>query len=337
MEATGVVPYAELYHYSDARGTFTKDILIGLGFSVAAAILSTVSWQTYRIVHKKDRYHFEWPTDLQLLFVSLLLFDLIQSIGAVLNIIWMLEKGVVEGPICTAQGVLRQLGQVGVALSILAIAIRTWGMIVKEWSRPPPELAVAIVVVIWVFTLLMSVLQLGVHKEVPFFGSTKYWCWISPQYGLTDSIAFSMAWIWLATVIEIVLYVSVAYTIYERRLPFNLGTLRPGGPRSMAKIAFQMTWYPVIYVVTVVPMSINRAWQLGFPNHPPPYPFTATALILFTLSGLFNVVLFTFTRPTLIPNAGSDHESPCIQATDISTLAFRELTEENSEDGTSVI
>lgn len=33
----------ELYRYSDTRGTFTSDILIGLGFSVAAAILSTIS------------------------------------------------------------------------------------------------------------------------------------------------------------------------------------------------------------------------------------------------------------------------------------------------------
>lgn len=78
-------------------------------------------------------------------------------------------------------------------------------------------------------------------------------------------------------------------------------------------------------------MSINRVWQLARPNNPPPYAFTATTLILFTLSGLFNVVLFTFTRPTLIPHADSDHEAPCAQPTDISTLAFRALTEEDLE------
>ena len=50
---------------------------------------------------------------------SLFLFDILQAIGDILNIRWAHNGIVTTGSYCTAQGVIQQIGEVGVALSTL--------------------------------------------------------------------------------------------------------------------------------------------------------------------------------------------------------------------------
>ena len=45
-------------------------------------------------------------------FVSLLICNLIQTIGGLLNIAWIVENRVYVGPECTAQAVTKQIGNV---------------------------------------------------------------------------------------------------------------------------------------------------------------------------------------------------------------------------------
>ncbi len=54
----------------------------------------------------------------------------------------------------------------------------------------------------------------------------------------------------------------------------------------------------MIYTITVLPVAIVR-W-LAFQGRDVPYGATAFADVLFCLSGLFNVVLYSFTRPALL-------------------------------------
>jgi len=44
---------------------------------------------------------------------SLLLCNIVQAIGGLLNIAWLVENRVYVGVTCTAQGVLKQIGNVG--------------------------------------------------------------------------------------------------------------------------------------------------------------------------------------------------------------------------------
>ncbi|KZT36757.1 hypothetical protein SISSUDRAFT_922504 [Sistotremastrum suecicum HHB10207 ss-3] len=179
---------------------FTRAVCIGLWFSVAAAILSAVSvlgllsyifWQS---VQNMSRRHLEdrrkrWCYHLQFFVVSLLFSDLLLSIGTGINAVWIHNKGVLEGPLCTTQAILRQTGQLGIALGTLAIAIITWGIIVKQWSTPPTHLSHFIVPGIWILSIILSPVQLAIPRQEPFFASTEYWCWISRSGGLQTAVA----------------------------------------------------------------------------------------------------------------------------------------------------
>lgn len=63
--------------------------------------------------------------------------------------------------------------------------------------------------------------------------------------------------------------------------------------------------YPVVYIVTVSPIAVVR-W-MAFSHQNVPFAATAFASILFSSSGLFNVILYRFTRPKLMP-----HRDPSI-------------------------
>lgn len=49
-------------------------------------------------------------------FVSLLVANVLQAIGTIINAKWVNERTVVAGHICTAQGGIKQAGNVGMAL-----------------------------------------------------------------------------------------------------------------------------------------------------------------------------------------------------------------------------
>ena len=50
---------------------------------------------------------------------SLFIFDILQAIGGILNIRWAHSGIVTAGPYCTAQGIIGQTGELGVALITL--------------------------------------------------------------------------------------------------------------------------------------------------------------------------------------------------------------------------
>ncbi|KZS90734.1 family A G protein-coupled receptor-like protein [Sistotremastrum niveocremeum HHB9708] len=321
----------------DTRGTFSFGIRLGLLFEVQAACLSAIcvvgllvylGWTAIRTRRQRGKHAL--PSHLHVLFVSLLFSDLLHSIGSILNIPWIRDSGVLEGPLCTAQGIFRQMGDTGVALEILAIAVFTWGVIVRGWSSPSLKTTFVIVGLIWIFVILITLVSYGVHKAAGqvYYGNTRYWCWIRSPYSLPDGIALQYGWFWLTAAINLVLYISVAVTLLKSKRRCRNAQM-PEGQRSLQKIAFQMTWYPIIYLITITPMSITRLWIFTNPEHPPPFAATALAAVLLTLSGVFNAVLFSITRPTLIPQKGHDHDPTVGGLRSIYTLEFCQRPDED--------
>ena len=56
--------------------------------------------------------------------------------------------------------------------------------------------------------------------------------------------------------------------------------------------------YPLVYIICILPNSLSR-W-LFFSGFNVPYQFSLFANTLFSLSGLFNAILFFLTRPDLV-------------------------------------
>lgn len=56
--------------------------------------------------------------------------------------------------------------------------------------------------------------------------------------------------------------------------------------------------YPAVYILCILPNTISR-W-LSFSGHNPSDKFVLFANTIFALSGLFNLVLFLWTRPAMV-------------------------------------
>ncbi|KAJ3491057.1 hypothetical protein NLI96_g991 [Meripilus lineatus] len=319
---------------------FDFEVRLGLSFIVQAACFSALAvtglllYIAFSAIRSKRGGYRGWTmsTHVHWYFLSLMVSELIQAIGGILNVKWVKNSDVMEGATCTAQGeyllnhgadpcrVLKQLGDVGVALASLAIAIHTFSVIVLRW-RPKPTYTVAVVVIstIWLFLILTIAISLGVHRGKDYYGDTQYWCWITQAYP-GQRIALEYFWMWMAAFMNILLYIPITLvlkgfmTVSGWRVRFLSRSERRHVSQAaidrddIDHIAVKMLFYPLIYTCTVLPIAIVR-WR-AFSNRCVPWAATVVAGVIFASSGLLNVLLFTTTRPTLLPSRERNDHTP---------------------------
>ena len=59
--------------------------------------------------------------------------------------------------------------------------------------------------------------------------------------------------------------------------------------------------YPAVFIFCFFPNTLSRwLYFTDNPNDPPPYQFTLFASSIYGLSGVFNLILFLLTRPTVV-------------------------------------
>ncbi|KAJ4484835.1 hypothetical protein C8J55DRAFT_30014 [Lentinula edodes] len=313
---------------ADQEGEFSFGTRLGLAFTVQSAccsallVSSLLIYISYSAVVIKRGATRTWKvsTHVHCYFVNLLIFDLIQAIGGMIDVKWVADAGVTEGSLCTAQGILKQMGDVGVALSSATIALHTFCVLVLR-RNATARTAAAVLILIWIFIALIVGLSIATHKGKDYYGDTEYWCWITGHYGF-ERIALEYFWLWLAGCINLVCYGIMALVVKGilvvdgRRFRFvgwkghgfqngirmlsNIDKLT-GADRVQANdIAMRMLFYPLIYLAGIVPITVVRF--MAFAGSSVPFSATAFASITFSSSGVFNVVLFAMTRPKLLPH-----------------------------------
>jgi len=109
---------------------------IGFVLTAEASLLSCISvvvifiWICWNVHWYKKTFPdrnwklFKGPADIYML--SLFVFELLQATGGILNIRWAHNGIVTTGPYCTAQGLVEQIGDLGVALITLLLAAHTF-------------------------------------------------------------------------------------------------------------------------------------------------------------------------------------------------------------------
>ncbi|KAK0494649.1 hypothetical protein EDD18DRAFT_351837 [Armillaria luteobubalina] len=255
--------------------------------------------------------------------------ELIQALGGLLNIQWIVDAEVIEGTLCVAQGILKQIGDVTVALSSLTLAIHTFNVLVMRW-RAPPWLSIVIVSFIWIFIALNVGLSYATHPG-NYYGNTGYWCWIRDEYGV-ERITLEYLWIWITLAVMFIIYGLIAlvmrgfiivdegvhFMIHGNRVRQDLTAADDEDERQSKAVANLMLIYPAVYAICVFPVTIVR-WLSFSEKVYVPSGATFFAGILFALSGLFNSILYTATRPDLvastitplgIPDAKLDDDFP---------------------------
>ncbi|KDQ17849.1 hypothetical protein BOTBODRAFT_171563 [Botryobasidium botryosum FD-172 SS1] len=263
----------------------------------AAAVIFMLGWkgfnaiQEYRnpLTHEENR-----PSHLhiELYFACLMVADLIQAIGSILNLTWVVRGVVNPGVACTVQAVFKQLGDVGVALSTLVIAVHTFVVLYLKWT-PSTSLLLPLIVVslLWLTDVLMIVISVAIHPA--YYGPTGYWCWIAIRYR-SGQIATEYVWMWLTVTANLVLYIPLFFRL-RRGDSWAYGS----GACDPAKAARRLLWCPVAYTVIILPISVTRF--LAFFGHDVPYQWTALSGVLLGFSGVINAILYTITRPRLHP------------------------------------
>ncbi|KZT31937.1 hypothetical protein SISSUDRAFT_1067329 [Sistotremastrum suecicum HHB10207 ss-3] len=292
----------------DARGTFPDRVRLQLSFKVQAAFLAAstiiillvlIARRARRLVQKHGICELLRSSPMHIFFLSLLCADLVEDMSSIMDARWVHDAGILEGTYCQIQAILRQSGGLGVALTILAIAVTTWGCLVKQWSSPSPKVAAAVVASIWLFVILMAVIGPAVHRSHPFYGSTTYWCFIRMPYTLPGGIACFYVWVWTSAILNFLLYIWIVVKLLQLRRRPN-SDQQSQQEKKLHKLALQTAWYPLVYFITVAPVSITRTWQFAKPNHPPFPIATIMSGMAFDSSGFFNVILFSLTRPGII-------------------------------------
>lgn len=250
-------------------------------------------------------------------FISLLLCDLMQAVGSIMNMKWVQHKAVYVGDFCTAQGVIKQAADVGIAMFALIIAIHTFCVLFLRWQTRPYVLWLTL---LSAWSAIAAIVLAGptlvdTTKTGPFFGISGYWCWITSAYP-TQHITLDYIFMFMSAAFSFVLYslvflrlrgniITDGWYIAFRRVNSSKNATWRGrefADNEMMVIARQMMLYPVAYVIVILPIATARFCEMrGDVN----VPFAATIFCdtVYLLSGLVNVTLFVTTRRVLPPQS----------------------------------
>ncbi|KAG9103902.1 hypothetical protein FRC06_007149 [Ceratobasidium sp. 370] len=264
--------------------------------------------------------------NIDILMLNLIGADTVMSLGAVSDLYWAHHRQVFCGSFCNAQGVLQTVGESAAALSTLAVTIYTFMAINRNHHTFRPRSCLAVVAAIWLWVLLWALVPLGVIRDPGldkagnvqnFYTPTPWWCWINSKY-MPERIVAEYLWLWIAGIGSIALYVPSYFVVRKQQNTARTEVRAEGleqherpepDARSVASSinenseAAKLLWYPFVYTLCVLPLSIIR-WA-GFVN---PEILTSSRIeaptmvfaSIFNLMGLFNVALILLTRPAVL-------------------------------------
>ncbi|KAF7325193.1 hypothetical protein MKEN_00563500 [Mycena kentingensis (nom. inval.)] len=258
----------------------------------------------------RGRKLIEEPMDV--LVLSLFFGDLLQSLGTVMDVRWINDGIVRVGSTCTAQGILQNMGQAGIAITTFIITLHTFDHLWRTGGIPSRRAAYWVVGSIWTFLILTIAISAGVHRNPSFYAPTPYWCWINSAYG-DYRIAIEDFWLWIAFWVA-TLYIPLLFWASGVIAPadadpdvnkpswwkFELcvgdarGELK--GPRT------KLILCALTYFLPVLPTSLAR-WFLVVHGDVKPFATAEAQYIvkgIFSLSGLLDVAVFRYARPGLL-------------------------------------
>ncbi|GAA6010104.1 hypothetical protein JCM10207_007560 [Rhodosporidiobolus poonsookiae] len=228
-----------------------------------------------------------------LLFLNLLAGDLLQASGFVLNFEWIRRNALpaAHSPtaVCTAQGVLIQIGDLGSAFSSLVICSNLFCILIMGFT-PPTKVVAGVMAGQWVVIAMMSFIgPVGLVREgIPFYGPAGGWCWFSNIYQ-SERLWLHYFWVFLVAFLDLLLYTVMAAKIYLQRRA--LGNDQISGSAGIWRV---MMLFPLVYVVTILPLSMYRIASMA--GHTWPRHYALGAGFVFTLSGFANCTVYALTR-----------------------------------------
>ncbi|KAF9486233.1 hypothetical protein BDN70DRAFT_870320 [Pholiota conissans] len=244
-------------------------------------------------------------------FMCLLVANVIQGIGTIIDLEWVSRGRVVEGFSCTLQGALKQSGNLGASFWSLIISVHIFLLVFLK-IRSNQATFIGIIIATWIVILLIPLIGRFVLQSAelgPYFGIAGEWCWVTRNYQ-NERIFLECVFTLVTIGISFILYSAIILRIRGKlvkqknttwRLNFFSKNNVEGATsnnnyaennRGMLKIAKNMIWYPISYAVIMTPMTIIRIVELKYDSVP--FAWTAISGIVFNSFGLINVILLLY-------------------------------------------
>ncbi|KAH9957453.1 hypothetical protein BC827DRAFT_1225967 [Russula dissimulans] len=299
------------FTFSQRAGLIFLAQTSALSASTIIGLLSYIAYSAVTIIRGSSR---RWRIKgaAEIFFLNQLGWDLVQAAGGLMNIKWAVDGSVQPGAFCVAQGAVKHMSDVGAALSTLTITIYTLKVLcfprVGEgndecYRRKSVCLALGVVVGIWLFLGLLVGINIATDGSYHFYGPTGCWCWIRSEYSVQRTAA-DFAFMWITATINIVSYIMVFLYLKGYIATKGWRIIRPDTrhPISLLSVTqvYGLLFYPLVYTLAILPLSLAR--YLSFAHHYVPFAVTVFVDMIYLASGLFNVLLFSFTRPFLLPH-----------------------------------
>lgn len=293
-------------------------ILAEISAVSASAVTILLAYLAYSAVSiragARRRWRIESPVHLFLL--NQLVCDLIQAVGGLMNMKWAFEGTLHQGAFCIAQGLIKQLTDVGTALSAGNVAIYTFSTLIFR-LKPDTNMFRALLIVagIWTSIILNVAINVGVNGASRFYGPSGAWCWIAQEFHVQRTVADFM-WMWISAFSSLLAYIAVFLvlrgfiSVEGWRVRWTYGHKSPDMPPSHI-LAYKMLAYPFVYIITVLPLAATR--YLEFSGHCPRFVATVIADSFYLSSGLLNVLLYVYTRPFLLPHSLDSPDNQSIE------------------------
>ncbi|GAA5889642.1 hypothetical protein JCM6882_007090 [Rhodosporidiobolus microsporus] len=228
-----------------------------------------------------------------ILLGSLLLGDLFQSTGFVLNFGWIargaLPTAKHHSAMCTVQGVAIQAGDLGSAFSSLVICVNLFLILVFQ-IQTSKRVLLGVLAAQWSVIALMTFIgPVALTRDgVPFYGPSGGWCWMGQPYQ-SERLTLHYLWVFIVAFVGFILYAIMAIKIWLQRRAF--GNEKLSGTAGVAKV---MMLYPLVYVATILPLSCFRIASMAGKQWPTHYLLAAGTI--FTCSGTANCIIYATTR-----------------------------------------
>jgi len=279
------------------------------GFASLIAIL-------YFFIFKRNIRKSTANTHLFGYFVCLMLANMMQAIGTIMNTEWVAKGGIETGPFCTAQGGIKQAGNLAITMWSNAIAVYLFELI---FLRIKSGLIVFWLMVVFGWGIVLTIVLVGpfVIQEPangPYFGISGAWCWITNEYP-SSQVYLEYLFMFFAAGLTFVLYTFILLRVRGNLtkvdgkwkvqfLPsgesWKLSLSRDLLDMQVLNLVKRMIWYPITYTVLLLPIAFARLYE--FSGMKVPFGVTVFTATVFNLMGFINVILLVTTEK-LFPDA----------------------------------
>lgn len=303
-------------HYLTRGESVDLTLLVVTGWASGFAVLLVYLLIIKNVIRSKkqsansedlygQRQLFEQPMDIYMF--SLLASDVIHALGAAMNMRWIALGKSEIGTFCTVQGVVNQMGPVAFALNTIVIAIATFNMV---WCHNPGlrlRVPCAVVAAVWIVVGLVVGIPAGINRfSDHYWVPEPLWCTVGKAYKVERLMA-KYLYLWIALCISILFYILLAL-LHQGHITVHGGAwwrfsihrqVRSGG-KNMKRPFLSMIVYPLSNAALIIPLSVVRWVELAGGSHHITPTDRIVVAIIFSLSGVTNVLLLLYIRPNLL-------------------------------------